>query len=343
MNINEFEAKISQSKKDFMRNKKMYDVLSSITTVMAVLAPILIAQTSFFALRISGAILLLLNHIITNKMEKYFREWLGEKRYYDFLKLEFFEFRAGLDHYLGLNQEEKNVMATKQLNNILDDSKTFKEVMDISPENLKENITDIKDKVNTITKDLKELVKKLNEKNPQNINQLRFEHYIKSRYLDQLLWFYKRINPIKTELKEKDIEKSVYFNFMKNSWITKIFKYISIVLTIFTSEGLLGMIGFSDLSLVSTIIVLIATIASIISSIYSEKDKIQKNSENTLNYLQTIKSLIRVYDTYFPEIQNKIDNQSMLIKIENAFVNKSESVLMQENVKWSEIQHAKGD
>lgn len=343
MDIKEFETKITQSKKEYLKNKKMYDYLGVFTTVMAVLAPILIAQTSLFILRISGAVLLLLNHIITNKMENFFREWLGSKRYYDFLKLEFFEFRAGLDHYLGLNQFEKNSMVIKQLNNILEDSKTFKEVMDISPNHLKDHISSIKEKVQKVTTDLKELVKVLNSKYQDDVSQLRFEHYIKSRYLDQLTWFYKRINPIKEELKEKDIEKSVYFNFMRNDKISKTFKYISVALTIFTYEDLLVLMGMTNDQVLLVLLVLAATICSIISSIYSEKDKIQKNSENTLNYLQTVKSLVRLYDLYYDDLYGKQNDLSMLTKVELAFVNKSESVLLQENIKWSEIQHTKSD
>ncbi|HME51366.1 MAG TPA: hypothetical protein VKM55_04060 [Candidatus Lokiarchaeia archaeon] len=343
MDYNEFETRITKAKSEFLKYKKTYDYLSSFTTVMAVLAPILIAQTSFFILRISGAILLLLNYLITSKMEKYFREWLGGKRYYDFLKLEFFEFQAGLDHYLGLNPEEKASMANKQLVTINEESNAFKEIMDISTNQLYDNIIGLKDKIGTISTNLKELIEKLNTEYQQDLTQLRFEHYIKNRYLDQLSWFYKRINPIKEELKEKDIEKSVYFNFMKNGKISKIFKYITFALTILTNETLLSLIGLVNSKTVSIYIVLVATIASIISSIYSEKDKIQKNSENTLNYLQTAKSLMRLYDGFYTELIGKMSNISGLVKLEHAFVNKTESVLLQENVKWSEIQHTKSD
>ncbi len=343
MDFDEFETRITKSKSEYLKNRRRYDFLSAFTTIMAVLAPILIAQTGYFFLRISGAVLLLLNHLITKKMDKYFREWLGGKRYYEFLKLEFFEFRAGLDHYLGLNPAEKTAMVKKQLASILEDSKTFKDIMDISTDNLEENVTELKEKVKTITTNLKELVKNLNTKYQQNASQLRFEHYVKSRYLDQLSWFYKRINPVKAELKEKDIEKSVYFNFVKNEKISKIFKYISFVLTILTNESLLGLIGLAAFEAVLIAIVLAATIASIVSSVYSEKDKIQKNSQNTQNYLQTVKSLIRLYDSFYTELTGRVNDVSGLTKIESAFVNKTESVLLQESVKWSEIQHTKGD
>ncbi|MBN2149813.1 MAG: hypothetical protein JW839_00075 [Candidatus Lokiarchaeota archaeon] len=343
MDANEFDKRIARSKSELLKNKRKFDLLSSLTTVLAILAPILIAQTSFFMLRISGAILLLLTHLLTKKTDRYFQEWLGEKRHYDFLKLEYLEFRAGLDHYLGLSQAGKDAMATKQLANILDDSKTFKKLMDLSPEKLKGNIGDMKEKVKKITTDLKELVVELNAKYPQDAPQLRFEHYVKNRYLDQLSWFYKRINPIKGELKEKDVERSVYFNFMKNDKRSKAFKYLSIVLTILTNEFLLSLIGLGSFAAALVIVVLAATIASIGSSIYSELEKIQKNSKNTLNYLQTIKSLIRVYDVFYKEIAGKAGDVSALANVESAFVNKAESILMQESVKWSEIQHTKSD
>jgi choline-glycine betaine transporter len=130
---------------------------------------------------------------------------------------------------------------------------------------------------------------------------------------------------------------------MKNNRISSIFKYASVGLTILTNEGLLGMIGLSNTGNTMLIIVLIATVASIVSSVYSEKEKIQKNSETTLNYLQTVKSLIRLYDILFDEMKSKINDISNLTKIIYAFAHKSESILMQENVKWSEIQHTKGD
>ena len=343
MEFNEFETRIAKAKGDCSKNKKKYDFLSIFSTIMAVLAPILISQTSFFTLRITGAILLLLNYPITSKMEKYFLEWLGDKRYYDFLRLEYFEFRSGLDHYLGLNPEEMTAMVLSQLNNIHEESKNFKEIMDISPKHLKDNITGLKEKVNGIATNLKEAVKTFNSEYPQNAIQLRFEHYIKNRYLDQLTWFYKRINPIKEELKEQDIKKSVYFNFMKNETKSKIFKFISVALTILSNEYLLGFVGLANYGVLLTIIVLAATIVSIISSFYSEKDKIQKNSETTLNYLQTIKSLTMLYDSYYDELIGKMNDESSLEKLEHAFVRKTESILMQESIKWGEIQHTKSD
>ncbi len=343
MDSKEFDTIMAKTKSVFLKNKRKYDALSSLTTLMAILAPILIAQTSFFALRITGAVLLVLNHFITKKTDKYFQEWLGDKRHYDFLKLEYLEFRTGLDHYLGLNPAEKTAMATKQLASILEDSRTFKDLMDISPDNLKDNIGGLKAKVKKATTDLKELVKELTGKYQQNASQLRFEHYIKNRYLDQLTWFYKRINPLKGELKENDVKKSVYFNFMKNDKRSKLFKYIAIALTILTNETLLALIGLGSFQITLIIVVLAATIASICSSIYSELEKIQKNSKNTLNYLQTIKSLVRLYDGFYTELTGKKNDVSALTNVENAFVTKTESVLMQESVKWSEIQHAKSE
>lgn len=340
MDFSRFEDVFTNAKKKKDENRKKYNFYSLLSTLFAVAAPILIAQTSYFIIRLIGAVLLVINYIITKKMDEYFIEWLGNQRYYNFLRLEFFEYRTGLDNYKGLSAEQKKQKVEKQLEAIKKDSDRFKEVMDLGSKDMKENINQIKSKLNKVADDLKNLARSLPEKYAGIVSAARLSYYLQSRYLDQLLWYYKRINPNEEDLKPNDVKKSVYFSFIKHYRISTIFKFVSIVLTVFTYDLLLELIGLPESELLVIILVLIATVCSIISSIYSELDKIQKNNENVINYLQTVHSLIQLYNIMYPQLNNEDLAEKDLNILQKSFTNQSERILLQENTKWSEIVHS---
>jgi hypothetical protein len=342
MEIQEFEKRVLESKVKSETNRKKYDTWSIITTMLSVLCPILIVQTSNYIVRLIGAGLLFTNYFLNQHAGDYFRDWLGHNRYYNFLRVEFFKYQTAIDQYNILNDSQRDAYLKERLNELQVDSNEYMEILDLDGKKIKKNIIEIHDKIGIIKTNMNTLSQKLLKNYPKAVNQKRFEYYVKSRYLDQLLWFYKRINPNKAELKPADVKKSVFFNFIIRSRFSFIYKAISLVITIFTSVEILTLIPAIDPELFSIILVSIATVFSIISSMYAEIDKVQKNRENCMNYYQTTKALMRIYDNIFLKLDTYTGEADDLAKIQAVFVSEVESTLLHESIKWRAIQQSKG-
>ena len=339
MDLNYFQEEVQKSRVIAEENKIRYERISTFSTLMAVLAPILIAQVWNFYVRILGACLMLLNWGIMFKMDDAFSNWLGYLKRHNLLKLEFFKFQTGLEDYEGLDEILKFETLQKRFENLYKETTAIMTILQLDLTQLQKEILVQQTIIDEINNKMNEIVEYIG-KEDKNITQERFEYYVKYRYLDQFNWYYKRIKASKEGLREKDIKKSVYFNFKKHFWVSTSLKFVSFGLTIFTGEMILKLLGVIKTSEMSVILVLIATVASIISSMYSEIDKIQKNRENTITYFLTIKNLERIYSEFVTDYAPDLDLDA-LRKIQKLFVEKSEQAFLQENVKWKEIQSSK--
>ncbi|MHA1341446.1 MAG: hypothetical protein ACTSRZ_16150 [Promethearchaeota archaeon] len=340
-----FKEEIHQAEKNFLANHGNYRQYSVLLTIISVLGTILIAQVLNFWVRIAGIILIIFGRILKKKIGKSFLEWLGNYRYYTFLKIELIEYMAKIDHYYKLSEDEMDKVVKSQIDFIKNDFIDFKNTLKLNVKEIEKEMSKIKEKIGKIKQKLLNNIDTVKKQNHDDYYLEKFEYYINSRYLDQLFWFFKRLNPIKEELKPIDIKKSEFLNYKKCEFLSDTFKYLAFPLVIFSYFPLLETLLSQYAQLFLNIIVLLATISSIISMVFDEFEKTRKNKENTVHYILTIKAMIRLYDFYepiFDELIAKQDYKNLTIK-ERGFVNNCETILKAESVKWSEIQHAKED
>jgi len=339
MALSGIKQDFKNSKKDAERYKRSFDMVITLSTLIAVISPILIAQTSNFFIRLTGASFLLCNILIGIQADIIFSKWLGLQKKYSLMKLEFLKYQTSAEEYGGLNEQMKEEVLQQKTSEISKDILKTLNILGLTLLKIRDIIKEQKPKVTEINERLGEIIEVFRKKY-QEVSQERFIYYIKYRYLDQLNWYYKRIDSDQKSLRKKDIKKSVYFNFRKNYIYSTTFSIISFGITVFTARGLLTLLGVTNITEIIIFLVFSATVFSIVASMYNEIDIIQKNRENTLTYLLTIQNLSRIFDEFMIDYSEDL-TLDRLNEIEKLFVEKSEQVFLQENVKWKEIQRAK--